>query len=262
MNRRKFIQLGAVGAGAIAAGVDPLRGEPASGVVTTKSAATVAMPISIAPLVKQDLDVMFADMRERAGVNALFPFMYTHETHRAGVETADNFHGGNYARPHMQFYKDTPLTLEDMRAPEFGDVDILERVIPVARKHGIRVFCFLLEDNALPAAVPNWQSLYEVDHHGRRTTGHPGGPCFNNPAYQNFTLGLVEDYARSYDIAGIMWGSERQSGFLNTLSLSQSVGTAVDRTTCFCEFCQKKGRARGIDVGRARAGFDEAERGY
>ena len=92
-------------------------------------------------------------------------------------------------------------------------MDVLERVIPVAKKHGIRVFPFILEDNQLPAAVKaNWEKLYEVDHHGRRTTGHPGGPCFNNPGYQNFTLGLVEDYARTYDIGGIMWGSERQSG--------------------------------------------------
>jgi hypothetical protein len=159
----------------------------------------------------------------------------------------------------MQFYKDTPLTFQDMRAPEFGDVDVLERVIPVARKHGIRTFCFLLEDNNLPAAVKNWESLYEVDHHGRRTTGHPGGPCFNNPGYQNFTLGLVEDYARSYDIGGIMWGSERQGGLLNTLGLSQSSGEDPGRTTCFCEFCQRKGRDRGIDVERARRGFDEVE---
>ena len=201
---------------------------------------------------------MFADMRERAGVNALFPFIYSHEPHRAGVEAA-GFHGGNYARPHMQFYKDTPLTLPDMRAPEFGDVDVLERVIPVARKHGIRTFCFLLEDNTLPAAVKNWESLYEVDHRGRRATGHPGGPCFNNPGYQNFTLGLVEDYARSYDIGGIMWGSERQGGLLNTLGLSQSSGQDPGRTTCFCEFCQKKGRDRGIDVERARRGFDAVE---
>jgi hypothetical protein len=130
-----------------------------------------------------------------------------------GGVAAANFHGGNYARPHMEFYRDTPLTLPDMRAPEFGDVDIVERVIPVAKKHGIRVFCFLFEDNSLPAAVKaNWEPLYEVDHHGRRTNGHPGGPCFNNPGYQNFTLGLVEDYARSYDIGGMMWGSERRGG--------------------------------------------------
>ena len=116
-----------------------------------------------------------------------------------------------------------------------------------------------LADNNLPAAIKNWESLYEVDHHGRRTTGHPGGPCFNNPGYRNFTLWLVEDYARSYDIGGIMWGSERQGGLLNTLGLSQSSGQDPGRTTCFCEFCQKKGRDRGIDVERARRGFDEVE---
>ncbi len=258
MNRRKFIQLGVVGTGAIVAGVDSLAGAPAPATTTTPT--TVAMPISIAPLAQQDLDTLFADMRERAGVNALLPFMYTHETHRAGVpSTTAHFHGGNYARPHMQFYKDIPLTYADMRATEFGDVDVLERVIPVAQKHGIRTFCFILEDNNLPAAVPDWQSLYEVDHHGRPATGHPGGPCFNNPRYKNFTLGLVEDYARSYDIGGIMWGSERQSGFLNTLGISQEGGPNPARTTCFCEFCSKKGRNRGIDVERARAGFDATE---
>lgn len=254
MNRRDFLKLGVVGTGAALAGVEALRGENAA----AKPSAMVAMPISVAPLATGDLDAMFADMRERAGVNALFPFIYSHEPHRAGVE-ADGFHGGNYARPHRQYYHDTPLTQADMRGPEFGDVDVLERVIPVAQKHDIRTFCFLLEDNTLPAAVKNWESLYEVDHHDRRTTGHPGGPCFNNPGYQNFTLGLVEDYARSYDIGGIMWGSERQGGLLNTLGLSQSAGQDPGRTTCFCEFCRKKGASRGIEVERARLGFNELE---
>jgi hypothetical protein len=256
MNRRKFIQLGVVSTGAIASGIDSLHADSSA---TTKPQTMVAMPISVAPLAQQDLDTIFADMRERAGVNALFPFMYTHEPHRTGVPPSPSYHGGNYARPHMQYYKETPLTFDDMHAPEFGGVDILEGVIPVAKKHGIRVFPFVLEDNSFPKTVPNWQSLYEVDHHGRQTTGHPGGPCFNNPQYQNFTLGLVEDYARSYDIGGMMWGSERQSGFLNTLLLSQSDIQDPGRTTCFCEFCQKKGLDKGIDVDRARAGYVAAE---
>ncbi len=260
MNRRNFIKLGVVGAGAALAGMKPLQGKDTPTPTSSKSAVTmVGMPICVAPLAQRDLDTMFDDMRERAGVNALFPFIYSHELHRAGVSMA-GFHGGNYAMPHMQYYKDTPLTFQDMRAPEFGGIDVLARVIPVARKHGIRTFCFLLEDNTLPAAVPHWEALYEVDHHDRRTKGHPGGPCFNNPLYQNFTLGLVEDYTRSYDIGGIMWGSERQSGLLNTLSLSQSSGQDPGRTTCFCEFCQKKGCDRGIDVERARRGFDEVEK--
>jgi len=256
MNRRKFIQLGVVSTGAIATGIDSLR---ADSPLAAKPQTMVAMPISIAPLAQQDLDTIFADMRERAGVNALFPFMYTHEPHRTGVPPSPSYHGGNYGRPHMKYYQDTPLMFDDMHAPEFGGVDILEGVIPVAKKHGIRVFPFVLEDNSFPKTVPNWQSLYEVDHHGRPTTGHPGGPCFNNPQYQNFTLGLVEDYARSYDIGGMMWGSERQSGFLNTLLLSQSDIQDPGRTTCFCEFCQKKGLDKGIDVDRARAGYVAAE---
>ena len=79
------------------------------------------------------------------------------------------------------------------------------------------------------------------------------------PATRISRWGWSEDYARSYDIAGIMWGSERQGGLLNTLGLSQSSGQNPGRTTCFCEFCLKKGRARGIDVERARRGFDEME---
>ena len=194
MNRRKISSTRCPWyPGAVLTGAESLRGEFRDQCAdrcqsTAKASAMVAMPISVAPLAKGDLDVMFADMRDRAGVNALFPFMYSHETHRAGVAASAGFHGGNYAMPHMQYYKDTPLTYQDMRAPEFGDVDVLARIIPAARKYGIRTFCFLLEDNTRPAAVPNWESLYEVDHHGRRTTGHPGGPCFNNPAYQYFTL--------------------------------------------------------------------------
>ncbi len=259
MNRRTFIKYSVVGAGAALAGVKTLQG----GIIPVqpKASTMVGMPICVAPLADRDLDPLFEDMRKRAGVNALFPFIYSHEPHRAGVPPSPHFHGGNYARPNMQYYKDLPLTFEDMHAPEFGGIDVLARVIPIARRHGIRVFCFVLEDNQLPPLVAaHWEPLYEVDHHGNRTAGHPGGPCFNNPQYQAFALGLVEDYARSYDIGGIMWGSERQSGLLNTLGLSQSSGIDVSRTTCFCEFCRKKGRDRGIDVERARRGYDEAER--
>jgi hypothetical protein len=258
MNRRHFIKLGVVGTGAALAGVENLSAAELP-TAANPSSTLIGMPICVAPLAQQDLDALFDDMRTRAGVNALFPFIYSHEPHRAGVPPSPEFHGGNYAMPHVEYYMDTRQDFADLRAPEFGDVDVLARAIPVARRHGIRVFCFLLEDNSLPATVPHREVFYEVDHHGRRTTRRPAGPCFNNPYYQNFTLGLVEDYARSYDIGGIMWGSERQGGLLNTLGISQSSGEDPGHTTCFCEFCVKKGRTRGIDVERARRGFDEME---
>lgn len=267
MERREFVRMAAVSAGATVAGLKWLRAATPATTAPSSAApapnatkgAPVAMPISCAALATRDLDPMFADMRTRAGVNLLFPFIYSHEPHRGG-RPEKGFHGGNFATPHLQYYHDTPLTLADMRAPEFGDVDVLARAIPVARKHGIRVFCFLLEDNVRPPLVPNWQTLYEVDHHGRRSDRHPGGPCYNNPQYRNFVLGLVEDYSRSYEIGGIMWGSERQSGLLNALGLSQSPGQDPGRATCFCEFCAQKGRERGIDVERARAGYGAVEK--
>lgn len=259
MNRRTFVKLSTL------AGTGALVGAPrtwaggAAARATPTGRRMVGIPISMAALARREPAALFDDMQARAGVDALFPFLYTHEPHRAGLPPA-GFHGGNYARPHGEFYRDCGLTLDDMTPPEFGRVDLLARLLPAAEKRGIRVYPFILEDNKLPPAVPDWEPLYEVDHHGRRTTGHPGGPCFNNPRYQAFMLGLVEDYARSYPIGGIMWGSERQSGLLNALSLSQSSNQDPGKTTCFCEYCQQKGRERGIDVARARAGFGAVER--
>ena len=66
---------------------------------------------------------------------------------------------------------------------------------------------------------------------------------------------MVEDYARSYDIDGIMWGSERQGAFSNALGASHGGGGGGIPThvTCFCQFCERKARERGIDPERARA---------
>ena len=261
MNRRDFLKLtAAAGATTLVAGRRALAAESTTPPRAASGAGRrmVGMPISMDALAQREPAALFDDMQARAGVNALFPFLYTHEPHRGGAPAA-GFHGGNYATPHAQFYHDTGLTIDDMTAPEFGKVDLLARLLPEATKRGIAVFPFVLEDNTLPATVPNWAGLYEVDHHGRRTKGHPGGPCFNNPRYQAFMLGLVEDYARSYPIGGMMWGSERQSGVLNALSLSQSGNQDPGKTTCFCEFCQRKGRDRGIDVERAREGFGAIE---
>jgi hypothetical protein len=256
LNRREALKtVAAIGA---TAALSPLVKLVAAPVPAARPATLVGIATSVAPLVRQDLDRLLDDLQQRAGVNALFPFIYTHIPNRAGLPAA-GFHGGNYAKPHMEFYKDTILTYDDMRAPEFGDVDVFARVIPAARKRGLKTFAWVIEDNKI-APVPRWESLYEIDFHGRRTNRHPSGPCNNNPHYRGYLLGLVEDYARSYEIDGIMWGSERQGGLLNALGAYHN-GSKADpgQATCFCEFCQKKARDAGIDVERARRGFGELE---
>jgi hypothetical protein len=256
IDRREFIRLSA--AGALGLGLlSPAGAADQPPVPAKPRTPLVGIQLGAAPLA-HDLDRVLDDVRQRAGVNALFPFIYSHINTWAGMPAA-GFRGGNFARPHMEYYRDTLLTYEDMRAPEFGDLDLLERLLPAARQRGMKTFAWILEDNVRPP-VAHWESLYEIDFHGRRTERHPSGPCYNNPHYRGFLLGLVEDYARSYAIDGIMWASEREGGLLNALGAYHN-GARADpgQATCFCEFCQEKARTQGIDVARARAGFGELE---
>jgi hypothetical protein len=225
---------------------------------TRPARTTVGIQMAPFPLATANLDTLLDDLQKRAGVNALFPFIYNHVDTTAGF-TGPNFRGGNYAMPHMQYYKDTPLTFEDMRAPEVGNVDVLDRMITAAGKRGIKTFAWVLEDNRR-VPLTSWEKFYEIDFHGRRADSHPAGPCYNNPGYRGYLLNLMEDYARSYDIAGIMWSSERQGGLFNALGAYHH-GEAADpgKATCFCEFCQAKAKTLGINADRARAGFTALE---
>ncbi len=259
MNRRDFVKLTAAGAGAALAGAKSLRGQAAPPPPPAQGPATIGIATAAEPLARPDLGRLLDKIQAQTGANAFFPFIYSHIGERAGVHPA-GFRGGNYAIPHMQYYQDTNLTYEDMRGPEFGDKDLLALAIAACRPRGIKTFAWIIEDNRRPN-IPNWEKLYEIDFHGRRTDRHPAGPCNNNPLYRGYLLGLVEDYARSYEIDGIMWGSERQGGLFNALGAYHN-GAAADpgKATCFCEFCQKKGRDQGIDVERARLGFGEIEK--
>jgi hypothetical protein len=210
------------------------------------------------PLMVGDIDRFLADLHDRAAVNAIFPFVYTYAASTAAMNPA-TFHGGNFCVPHMQYYKQTTLKFDDMRAPDFGDTDLLARAIPAARRHGMKIFAWIIEDHSkMPSRA--WEEFYEIDFHGRRARAHPAGPCFNNPLYRAFVLGLVEDYVRSYDIDGIMWGSERQGGFFNALgAYAHGSGADPGQATCFCEYCQARAAKMGIDVDRARKGFAALE---
>ncbi|MGD0869786.1 MAG: hypothetical protein ABSB88_09565 [Bryobacteraceae bacterium] len=100
--------------------------------------------------------------------------------------------------------------------------------------------------------VPNIAQAQEKQLDGQSSTNL----CFNNPNYRNWLLGTVEDYCRSHEIDGIMWGSERQGAFADSIGAAHG-GTPRNpaAVTCFCEHCERKAKERGIDVPRARAGF-------
>ena len=176
--------------------------------------------------VQQVLDIF----QERASINTLFLSVFTYGRGIAGRQVPGqplpdhgkqeydlDFHGGNYAAVHPQYYKETVLKPEDTRAPDHGDYDVLASVLPEARNRGMRSVCWAI-DKAPPASLANVTKLQEKDLHGRNSTEL----CFSNPGYLNFWLGLVEDYTRSYDIDGIMWASERRGPEPTALSFHEN----------------------------------------
>ena len=257
VTRREFLY----GSAALAAAAVPGAAQGSAG------GRTVGIQIGAVSFVDEGVEPVLDILQQKGGVNALFLAAFTYGRGIAGRQVpgqplpdhgkqqydTDTFHGGSYAAVHPQFYHDTPL--RDFRAPDLGSFDLFEAVLPASRKRGMKNIAWF-EDVFRPD-VTGVQQVQEKDLHGRNAHTL----CLNNPGYRNFLLGLVEDYARSWDLDGIMWGSERQGAFSNALG-SKHGGGASDpgRVTCFCEFCRKKAAQRGIVVERAQQGFHELEK--
>src|SRR5262249_6094123 len=158
-----------------------------------------------------------------------------------------SFHGGNYARPHPRFYRDT--VLKQPRAPDHGDLDIVEAVLPAARKRGLKLLCSV-EDVWRPS-VPGFDRVAEVDLHGRKA----GTACLMNPDVRHFWTALVTDLCSSYEIDGVLFFNERNGPLLNATGSSHAQQIAAARTTCFCAHHARAAKKRGIDLERAREGY-------
>src|SRR5438552_4053678 len=107
--------------------------------------------------------------------------------------------------------------------------------------------------DVIAADVPGFDRAREVV-----VSGPPSSSaCARNPNTRNFWMGLVEDYLRSYDVDGLMWGSERQGPLGNAIGASHGGGNAGGRIACFCQYCNDAARRTGIDVDRAKQGYVE-----
>jgi hypothetical protein len=250
MDRRTFMKSAALtGASALTQTAAPAIAQEAA------RKTTVGIQLDIGKILEQGVDRVLDDLQRLAHVNTLMLYAFTYMDERVHFPTKGTFRGGNFATVHPEYYKDTIIKPEDTRAPDFPGFDVLATVVPAARKRGIRTFCWIIEDNYI-AKVPNLDKLWEVDLYGRPTTRHPGGPCFNNPHYTNFLAGLVEDYCRSYQVDGIMFGSERQGPLGYALGAYHN-GIHADPGTvcCFCSYCEAKAHRLGIDFARVREGY-------
>jgi hypothetical protein len=231
----------------------------------SKSQRTIGIQVGSISFLDEGVDQVLDTLQQRGNVNTIFLATFTYGRGIAGRQVPGQplpdhgaqeydektFHGGNYATPHARFYEKTAL--KQTKAPDHGEnVDILEMVLPKAKQRGIKVYCWY--EDVFRSDVPGIEPLRELDLEGRRANTL----CPLHPDYRSFLTGLTEDYCKSYDIDGVMWGSERQGPLNNMIGAKHGGGRGeVDptRATCFCELHQKAAKDRGIDVARAKQGY-------
>jgi hypothetical protein len=271
--RRSFLK--GVGTAAMTAGMPLGSGpealaalQPSDPSPEKSSERFIGIQVGAVSFTDEGADKVLDIFQERAGVNALMLAVFTYGRGIAGrqvpgqplpdhgVQEYDTatFHGGDYARVHPEYYRDT--LFHDFRAPDVGNFDLLGSVVPKAKARGIKSYCWF-EDVYNPRYLAGFEQLAaEVDVDGKKTSR----ACLNNPQVRDFVASLAEDWIKSYDIDGIMWASERQGPLDNAIGADAGTFRGRAELTCFCHYCREKGRDRGIDVERAREGLQTLQR--
>jgi hypothetical protein len=263
MTRRSAVKLGGAGAaGLLAAASAPGKANdvPASG-----RGKSVGIQVGSVSFVDEGIEAVLDVLQERGRVDTVYLTTFTYGRGLAGrqipgqpfpdhgVQKSDegSFHGGNYARPHARFYRDT--VLKETRAPDHGELDLVEAVLPAAKRRGLRLLCSV-EDVWRPS-VPGFNHVAEVDLRGRTT----GAVCLMNPDVRAFWTALVTDLCSSYEIDGVLFFNERNGPLLSATGSSHAQQIASSRTTCFCEYHARAARESGINFARAREGYQKLD---
>lgn len=153
-----------------------------------------------------------------------------------------------WVRHHEKYYKDT--TLRHMKPDpswEYSGREIFSDLADAAHNRGMKIYERMYEPSSKAAtSIRNFTTVLETDIFGR-----PGPrPCINNPDYQAWLVGTMQDLFESYDLDGIQYGAERSGPLGDWLAWNNP-------PRCFCEYCSAKARKESIDFDRAKAGLTE-----
>jgi hypothetical protein len=153
MNRRNFVQTAV--AGTLASSVSN----------AASSEKMIGIQVGAVSFVDEGVPKVLDIFQQSAYINTLFVATFTYGRGIAGRQIpgqplpdhgkqeydTDAFKGGSYTKVHPQYYK-----IQDFRAPDFGDYDVLEAVLPEARKRGIKTICWfedVWESKSRPAGT-------------------------------------------------------------------------------------------------------------
>src|SRR5215471_17130832 len=118
----------------------------------TATTRMIGIQVGAVSFVDEGVAPVLDRFQHDVGVNTLFLATFTYGRGIAGrqvpgqplpdhgkQEYDTNFHGGNFARTHDQYYSRT--SLKNIQAPDHGDFDVIAAVMPQATARGMRTFC-------------------------------------------------------------------------------------------------------------------------
>ncbi|HXJ85319.1 MAG TPA: hypothetical protein VMS18_00745 [Candidatus Binatia bacterium] len=220
----------------------------------------VAIQVGARSFVDEGVDGVLDTFQQKAGVNVIMPAVFTYGRGLAGrqipgqplpdhgVQAYDEIHGGSYSKLYPEF--SSKSVIQNVRAPELGEFDILSDVIPKAKARGIQTYV-LFEEAYNSQLMPGFEKIAEVDLDGRAG----GSTCFNNPNARAFLVALVENWFSHNELDGMMWESEREGPLNTALGAHFGKFDGDSRIYCFCEHCVSKAKDQGIQLDRVRAGY-------
>lgn len=114
---------------------------------------TISIQFGAVSLIDEGVERALDILQERAAVNALIPAVFSFSNGTAGRQSKgqplpdhgkqeydSDLRGGNFARVHPQYYKDTAVEPQATQAPDHPHFDVLGDLLPAARKRGMKVF--------------------------------------------------------------------------------------------------------------------------
>jgi hypothetical protein len=252
ITRRDFVRTAALAATAVGTGLGlaPTGGRAAPADPAAGGPPMIGFQAEVSYLMEYGIARFLDDVQARASVNTLF-------LHADPFEASAD---GNFVTAHPEFYPEIGLKAQGLAPGDFNLPEAMRKITAETKRRGVKVFPWMEEDNRTPPRITGFDQLYEIDLYGRRTAGHPGGPCLNNPYFRNLIAGQIEDLIRSYDVDGLQRGSERQGPLGNALGAWHH-GSKSDpgHTSCFCEYCQAKAAKQGIDFEKVKQGYRALE---
>ena len=183
MNRRLFLQNAA---GTLVAASLPGAGSAAE---SARQEKMIGIQVGAVSFADEGVATVLEEFQKSASVNALFVATFTYGRGIAGRQVpgqplpdhgaqkydSDTFFGGSYTKINPRYYTNTAF--KDFLAPDLGNFDVLERVIPEAKKRGMKTICWY--EDVFRRNLPNIEKLQEVELSGRNAATL----CFNNPDY-------------------------------------------------------------------------------